>query len=54
MYLAVDVKILFTSLDIPIMPAITAKITFQEFAFRSDIKPQLFEIPPHFIEDPTR
>ena len=40
--------------DIPILPTVTAKITFQEFAFRNDIKAELFEIPAHYIEDPTR
>ncbi|XP_023711289.1 ankyrin repeat domain-containing protein 13C isoform X1 [Cryptotermes secundus] len=41
-------------IDIPILPTVTAKITFQEFAFRNDIKAELFEIPAHYIEDPTR
>lgn len=41
-------------LDIPILPTVTAKITFQEFAFRNDIKAELFEIPSRYIEDPTR
>ncbi|XP_054275927.1 ankyrin repeat domain-containing protein 13C-A-like isoform X2 [Macrosteles quadrilineatus] len=40
-------------IDIPILPTVTAKITFQEFAFKNDIPPDLFEIPSHFIEDPT-
>ncbi|XP_049804732.1 ankyrin repeat domain-containing protein 13C [Schistocerca nitens] len=41
-------------IDIPILPTVTAKITFQEFAFRNDIKAELFEIPSHYVEDPTR
>ncbi|XP_069694620.1 ankyrin repeat domain-containing protein 13C-A isoform X3 [Periplaneta americana] len=41
-------------IDIPILPTVTAKITFQEFAFRNDIKAELFEIPAHYVEDPTR
>ncbi|XP_063229928.1 ankyrin repeat domain-containing protein 13C [Bacillus rossius redtenbacheri] len=41
-------------IDIPILPTVTAKITFQEFAFRNDIKPELFEIPANYVEDPTR
>nr|CAD7455552.1 unnamed protein product [Timema tahoe] len=40
--------------DIPILPTVTAKITFQEFAFRNDVKPELFEIPKNYVEDPTR
>lgn len=41
-------------IDIPILPTVTAKITFQEFAFRDDIKAELFEVPEHYVEDPTR
>lgn len=41
-------------IDIPILPTVTAKITFQEFAFLNDIDPQLFQIPPDYIEDPLR
>ncbi|KAG8248501.1 Ankyrin repeat domain-containing protein 13C [Homalodisca vitripennis] len=44
----------FYGKDIPILPTVTAKITFQEFAFRNDIRPELFEIPSHYVEDPTR
>ncbi|XP_076178793.1 ankyrin repeat domain-containing protein 13C isoform X2 [Ptiloglossa arizonensis] len=41
-------------IDIPILPTMTAKITFQEFAFRNDIDPQLFQIPSDYFEDPMR
>ncbi|OAD46979.1 Ankyrin repeat domain-containing protein 13C [Eufriesea mexicana] len=41
-------------IDIPILPTVTAKITFQEFAFRNDIDPKLFQIPPDYLEDPMR
>ncbi|KAK6634926.1 Ankyrin repeat domain-containing protein 13C [Polyplax serrata] len=41
-------------LDIPILPTITAKITFQDFEFRDNISSDLFEIPSHYEEDPTR
>lgn len=41
-------------LDIPILPTVTAKITFQDFAFRDDIDQKLFEIPPYYKEDPNR
>ncbi|CAL8089588.1 unnamed protein product [Orchesella dallaii] len=37
-------------IEIPILPTITAKITFQEFAFRDDLKEELFEIPPDYEE----
>lgn len=40
--------------DIPILPTVTAKITFQEFEFKNDIPQSLFEIPDDYIEDPTR
>ncbi|XP_076063246.1 ankyrin repeat domain-containing protein 13C isoform X2 [Oratosquilla oratoria] len=41
-------------IDIPILPTVSAKITFQEFAFRDDISDGLFEIPPDYREDPNR
>lgn len=41
-------------LDIPILPTITAKITFQDFEFRNNISSDLFKIPSHYVEDPTR
>lgn len=41
-------------LDIPILPTVTAKITFQDFQFKDNISPSLFEIPSHYVEDPTR
>lgn len=41
-------------LDIPILPTVTAKVTFQDFAFRSDIDPELFQIPSDYFEDPFR
>lgn len=40
--------------DIPILPTVTAKITFQKFDFRSDIEKELFLIPEDFVEDPLR
>ncbi|KAG8035497.1 hypothetical protein G9C98_006943 [Cotesia typhae] len=39
-------------IDIPILPTVTAKITFQEFAFRNDINPDLFQVPSDYVEDP--
>jgi len=41
-------------IDIPILPTVTAKITFQEFAFRDDINPELFQVPSNYFEDPMR
>ncbi|KAA0200614.1 hypothetical protein HAZT_HAZT003291 [Hyalella azteca] len=41
-------------IDIPILPTVSAKITFQEFEFRPDLPDSLFTIPPHYIEDQYR
>ncbi|XP_072935786.1 ankyrin repeat domain-containing protein 13C [Epargyreus clarus] len=41
-------------IDIPILPTVTAKITFQKFDFRDDIPPQMFIIPAEYNEDPLR
>ncbi|XP_043275515.1 ankyrin repeat domain-containing protein 13C isoform X2 [Venturia canescens] len=41
-------------IDIPILPTVTAKITFQEFAFRNDINSELFQVPLDYFEDPMR
>ncbi|XP_050420947.1 ankyrin repeat domain-containing protein 13C [Adelges cooleyi] len=41
-------------LDIPILPTVSAKITFQAFEFRNDIDPELFEVPSNYVEDPSR
>lgn len=41
-------------IDIPILPTVMAKITFQEFAFKNDIDPQLFNVPADYEEDPLR
>lgn len=41
-------------IDIPILPTVTAKVTFQDFAFRNDINPELFQIPTDYFEDPCR
>lgn len=40
--------------ELPILPTVTAKITFQEFEFRNDIPNNMFSIPNDYIEDPTR
>ncbi|KAG4071079.1 hypothetical protein HA402_002751 [Bradysia odoriphaga] len=41
-------------IDIPILPTVSAKITFQKFEFRDNISPELFEVPQHFTEDSMR
>ncbi|GBP46360.1 Ankyrin repeat domain-containing protein 13C [Eumeta japonica] len=41
-------------IDIPILPTVTAKITFQKFEFRANIPPSLFIIPSDYNEDPQR
>lgn len=41
-------------IDIPILPTVSAKITFQEFAFRDDIPDSHFEVPLGYAEDPNR
>lgn len=41
-------------LDIPLVPTVSAKITFQDFEFRSDLKDELFEIPSGYTEDESR
>jgi len=40
--------------EIPILPTVTAKITFQEFEFRDDIPKHMFYRPKDYTEDPTR
>lgn len=41
-------------LDIPVLPTVSAKITFQEFHFRQDVPEDLFRVPDDYIEDPNR
>lgn len=41
-------------IDIPILPTVSAKITFQTFEFRDNISPQLFEVPEDYTEDSMR
>lgn len=41
-------------IDIPILPTVSAKITFQKFEFRDDISPDLFVIPENYKEDSMR
>lgn len=41
-------------IDIPILPTVTAKITFQKFEFQDEIAANLFEIPADYVEDSMR
>lgn len=41
-------------IDIPILPTVTARITFQDFEFRDNIDDALFEIPTDYREDRNR
>lgn len=40
--------------EIPILPTVTAKITFQQFEFKKDVPKELFVRPKGYKEDPTR
>lgn len=40
--------------EIPILPTVTAKITFQQFDFRDKMSSSLFVTPKDYTEDPTR
>lgn len=40
--------------EIPILPTVTAKITFQQFEFKDNLPNELFTTPKDYIEDPTR
>lgn len=40
--------------DIPILPTVTACITFQDFQFNVEIPDSDFEIPSDYLEDPNR
>jgi ankyrin repeat domain-containing protein 13 len=41
-------------IEIPILPTVTAKITFQKFEFRNNIPSDLFVIPEDYKEDKMR
>lgn len=40
--------------DIPILPTVSAKITFQQFQFVEELSDELFEVPADYREDPNR
>jgi len=41
-------------IDIPIIPAVLARVTFLNFAFNPDIADSMFDIPVDYTEDPDR
>ncbi|XP_033097041.1 ankyrin repeat domain-containing protein 13C-like [Anneissia japonica] len=41
-------------IDIPVLPTISARVTFQDCQFRENIPPHLFRIPSDYKEDPYR
>lgn len=41
-------------IDIPILPTITATVTFQRFELRERFAEGMFDIPAHFLEDSLR
>ncbi|ENN77624.1 ankyrin repeat domain-containing protein 13C [Dendroctonus ponderosae] len=41
-------------IELPILPTVTAKITFQDFEFRDDLTSSIFGIPDLYVEDPSR
>ncbi len=41
-------------LDIPVLPTVSARITFQDFAWRDDLEDKIFNIPKDYEEDPQR
>lgn len=40
--------------EIPLLPTISAKVTFQKFEFRNDLISKMFKIPRSYREDATR
>lgn len=44
----------FPSLEIPVFPTVTAKVTFTSFDWRDDIDSSMFVIPQHYREKPDR
>ncbi|GMT13736.1 hypothetical protein PFISCL1PPCAC_5033, partial [Pristionchus fissidentatus] len=41
-------------LEIPLLPTISAKVTFQRFQFMEDISEKMFRVPASYREDPSR
>jgi hypothetical protein len=43
-----------TLAEIPLLPTISAKVTFQKLQFRDDLQAKLFQIPRAYREDSNR
>jgi len=41
-------------IDIPVLPTVSAKVTFTNFQVKDDLDNSLFTIPKHFVLDPNR
>ncbi|CAH1775055.1 unnamed protein product [Owenia fusiformis] len=41
-------------IEIPVFPTVTAKVTFQDFEWRTNISDTLFTVPKDYSEDPNR
>ncbi|XP_022087311.1 ankyrin repeat domain-containing protein 13C-like isoform X2 [Acanthaster planci] len=41
-------------IDVPVLPTITARVTFQDFQYRDNILPSLFKIPRDYTLDSSR
>lgn len=42
------------SVHLPIVPTVSARLTFQHFEFRNNISRELFEIPSDYVLDESR
>lgn len=41
-------------LEVPLLPTISAKVTFKAFEWRDDLNPLWFVVPKSYKEDQTR
>ncbi|XP_038049547.1 ankyrin repeat domain-containing protein 13C-like isoform X2 [Patiria miniata] len=41
-------------IDVPVLPTITARVTFHDFQYRDNISPSLFKIPRDYTQDASR
>ena len=40
--------------EIPVLPTVSAKVSFTNFEMKDDISSSLFKIPKSFVHDPNR
>ncbi|KAG1714349.1 Ankyrin repeat domain-containing protein 13C [Nymphon striatum] len=40
--------------DMPVLPTVTGRVTFQDFEFKDDIPDSMFQIPSNYVEDSER